>query len=291
MKHLKKFEELDPSTYRRAGQMLKGISQESRGRKLIDYGSEKEHGFYGVRVLSGHGSSNTPDLYTFTDKEGNESSEVFVTDPKCTLKLGDSEGEIKDAESLVREWKEGKSTLSFKLDFSFKVSEKSQQSLIDAKSARSDFWLNRIINGNAINRLNLFSLTIFISDWQDGIVEWNTDQDTGESLIGTPEEHDVYDMFKNSFYNNLYFLKPSKPTNDVMGGIFADRKSALKFKRELPKMIEPHADIIFDIFSIIGADSEDYEKTMEKIKSISLNGLYDENCETAHSKLSRKWFQ
>jgi hypothetical protein len=284
MKHLKKFEELDPSTYRRAGMLLKGKSQETRGRKLIDYAGEKEHGFYGVRVLVGKS-----EIYQFTDKEGNDlSSEVFVTDPKCDITLGD--GEIKDAESLVREWKEGKSTLSFKLDFSFKVSEKSQQSLIDAKNARTDFWLNRIINGNAINRLNLFSLTIFISDWLDGIVEWNTDQDTGESLIGTSEEHDVYDMFKNSFYNSLYFLKPNKPTNDVVGGVFADRKSALKFKRELPKMIEPHADIIFDIFSIIGADSEDYEKTMEKIKSISLNGLYDENCETAHSNLSRKWF-
>ena len=51
MKHLKRFdEELNPSTYRIAGQRLIRKFKEERGRKLIDYGNEQQFGFYNMYV-------------------------------------------------------------------------------------------------------------------------------------------------------------------------------------------------------------------------------------------------
>ena len=129
-----------------------------------------------------------------------------------------------------------------------------------------------------------------MSDWFDGIDEWNENADTGESMIGTEHEQDTMDMFENSFYPRIYL---EKPLDKYYFGIFADRQSALKFKRELPKLIDPIQPMVFDVMSVIGADSEHIERMMGLFGKISINSLYEEdpNPKISGSDLSNRWFK
>ena len=72
-------------------------------------------------------------------------------------------------------------------------------------------------------------------------------------------------------------------------GIFADRKSALKFKKELPSLIQPYIKEIMDILSIVGADSEDIDEIYELFNKVRVNNLYDE--EWNGTKNDANWFR
>ena len=267
MKYLKRFnEELDPKTYRRAGYELSGKFKEKRASELLDYADEKEFGFYNMHFANANsiiGKGTTK----FTKPTAKFYYEA-INQPS-----NPNSGEIiilnKSPEDLIRSWKDG-GDLAFTISFTFQPSQ-------GGKRVHKELQKSRV---------PMFSIRVELSDWYDGLESWNEDQDTGESLIGTPNEHDTYDMFVNSFNPRLTLEQPAE--DKWFFGIFSDRKSALKFKRELPKMIEPFEGHILDIISALGADSEHYEKIMENLGKISINSLYDEEAESYIPK--SRWF-
>lgn len=272
MKHLKRFdEELNPSTYRTAGIKLINKFKEERGGKLVDYGNEKEFGFYNMYFCNNNGKIGSP---------------IKVTNPKAKFYFGsfdeksfDVDGKLsikhKSAEELVSSWKKG-DELAFTISFSFMATEEAKRQ-IDHSGLKQ------------YNGVPMFSFKVQLSDWMDGLDEWNTDQVTNEPITGT-EAHDIYDMFENSFHNVEITLE--RPLNKFHFGIFTDRASAFKFKKELPKLIEPFEGHIHDIISVIGGESEQIEKIMDLFKKITLNGLYDDDntVKVRNNDYSPRWF-
>jgi hypothetical protein len=271
MKHLKRFdEELRPQTYRRAGTQLINKFKEERGGKLVDYGNEKEFGFYNMYFCNNNGKIGSP---------------IKVTNPKAQFYFGefdensfDGDGKLsikhKSAEELVSSWKKG-DELAFTISFSFMATEEAKR--------QTDHSGLKQYNGTP-----MFSFKVQLSDWMDGLDEWNTDQVDGNLITG-PEAHDIYDMFENSFNVEITL---ERPLNKYHFGIFTDRASAFKFKKELPKLIEPFEGHIHDIISVIGGESEQIEKIMDLFKKITLNGLYDDNntIKVRNNDYSPRWF-
>ena len=271
MKHLKRFdEELDPNTYRSAGKKLINKFKEERGAKLVDYGNEKEFGFYNMYFCNNNGKIGKP---------------IKVTNPKAQFYFGefdihsfDGDGKLsikhKSAEELVSSWKRG-DELAFTINFSFMATE-------EAKRQTNHSGLKQI------NGVPMFSIKVQLSDCMNGLDEWNIDQETGEVITG-PEAHDIYDLLENSFCNEMTL---QRPLNKNHFGIFTDRASAFKFKKELPKLIEPFEGHIHDIISVIGGESEQIEKIMDLFKKITLNGLYDDDntISVRNNDYSPRWF-
>ena len=272
MKHLRRFdEELDPTTYRRAGTRLINKFKEERGGKLVDYGNEKEFGFYNMYFCNNNGKIGSP---------------IKVTNPKAKFYFGsfeqnsfDLDGKPsirhKSAEELVSSWKKG-DELAFTISFSFMPTE-------EAKRQNEHSGLKQS------SGVPMFSFKVQLSDWMDGLDEWNTDQETGNIITG-PEAHDIYDMFENSFHNVEITLE--RPVDKYNFGVFTDRASAFKFKKELPRLIEPFEGHIHDIISVIGGESEQIEKIMDLFKKITLNGLYDDDnkAKAKNNDYSNRWF-
>ena len=98
-------------------------------------------------------------------------------------------------------------------------------------------------------------------------------------------------MFVADFHPVITLAKPKTPNGTF--GIFADRQSALLFKRSLPNLVEQFDDQIHDIVSVIGGESEHIEKIKSLFHKVSLNGLYEDSYGTEHTKsanLSNRWF-
>lgn len=266
MKHLRRFEErLDTKTYRKAGAELIRKFQAPRGKALIDYANEKEFGFYKMK----YGNRNIMFEGQFTKPQVR-----FYCQPLIPPTQGDEFKVVcKDAEELVKFWLDG-GELAVTMCFMFMPTEKTKA---EQPSIFSSYK-------NA-NQFPMFSIKLKISDWYDGLDEWNTDQDTGERIEpGADANH----LFENSFYPHLCI---EKPDDRYCFGIFADRASALKFKRELPKLVEPYLPNVFDIISVVGGDSEHYERIAGLFDKISLNGLYDDSKYTVGAgDMSSIWF-
>ena len=274
MKHLRRFdEELKPQTYRNAGRGLMNKFKEERGGKLIDYGNEQEFGFYNIYFANNNGKIGSAPL-----KFTNPKADFFFQ--SVGKESFDANGNIsitqKSAEDLVSAWKQGKDELGFTISFRFMATEEAKT---QAEHSALKQW-----NGTPI-----FSFRVHLSDWFDGLDEWNTDQETGELITG-PAAHDIYDMFENTFHSAEITLE--RPADKHWFGVFADRASALKFKRELPRLIEPFEGHIHDIISVIGGESEQVEAIMDLFRKITLNGLYDDNAKArvANSDFTKRWF-
>jgi len=221
----------------------------------------------------------------FCNNNGKIGSPIKVTNPKAQFYFGgfdensfDGDGKLsirhKSAEELVSSWAQG-DELAFTISFSFMATE-------EAKRQTNHSGLKQI------NGVPMFSIKVQLSDWMNGLDEWNTDQETGEIITG-PEAHDIYDMLENSFCNEMTL---ERPLNKRHFGIFTDRASAFKFKKELPKLIEPFEGHIHDIISVIGGESEHIEKIMDLFKKITLNGLYDDDntISVRNNDYSPRWF-
>ena len=285
MKHLKRFdEELRPQTYRTAGQRLISKFKEERGRKLIDYGNEQQFGFYNMYVGNTNGKLGMGggDPQKFTNPKAtfyfNSISENFYGSGPAALV------ENKTAEELVKSWKEGRSALAFTISFRFHATEESKINI--KHDIMKDY-----------KGTPMFSFRVELSDWYDGLDEWNTDQDTGDMIVGD-EAHDIYDMFVNSFHYPHITLE--RPDDKYYFGIFSDRVSANRFvKNDLPRLLEPFEGHIHDIISAIGGDPEHIDKIKELFPSpeslfgsISVNGLYDDDrkASASNSNFANRWF-
>lgn len=273
MKHLKRFdEELKPETYRRAGRSLQNRFKEERGAKLIDYGNKQEFGTYNI-IFATDGSVNGS-VVILSDAKVTKPSAEFTFQPQWKNKF-DNNGklidEIKSAEELVKAWKEGECELAFNISFRFIATEEAK-----LKTKNTDI---RDYRGAPV-----FSFDVTLNDFQYGLEEWNSEADPGE-------EHDLFEMFETEFFPQITLAKPKTPMGGY--GIFADRQSALLFKRSLPNLVEKFDDQIQEIVSVIGGESEHIERIKSLFQKVSLNGLYEDSYGTEHTKgvkLSHRWF-
>lgn len=257
MKHIKRFnEELSPSTYRNAGMKLMRKFKEERGRKMIDYGNEQEFGIYNIHFANS--STIIKKSATFT----NPSVNFYFQ----SISYKGTKEVYKDAEELVSDWKLGNCDLVFTICFSFQATEETRK--LDHSQLKLD-------------KTPIFSFEVSLSDWSEGLEAWNYGSTEGEEY----EEQDTYEMFLNSFYPSIRLVRPD---NDYYYGIFADRQSALKFKRNINKLIEPISSNIFDIISAISGDATHYEEIMNLFDKISINGLYDNN--PPNQSTDKRWY-
>lgn len=110
----------------------------------------------------------------------------------------------------------------------------------------------------------MFVISLELSEWYTGL----------ESLIEDNYDNNITptDMFEEYFCNS-FILK--KPIDDMYFGVFSDRKSALKFKKWFLGIIDDEVkDKISDVFSILNADTEYLNKTLESFNEIRINALY-----------------
>jgi len=267
MKHIKKFnEELKPEVYRRAGRILTRMNKVSRGAPLVDYGDEKEFGFYNIHFANS--STLIGSSLQFTNPKVNFYFQPFNVTGR------DSVVEIKnlDEESLVQSWLKGDINLAVTFQFSFQASQS----------------VKNKINNSSLNTWGscpIFAIQLNMCDFDEGLDEWNTNQETGE-IFPEDERLDMYHYFDNT---SIAELSLKRPTGHFFG-IFSDRKSALKFKKELPNLIEPHMEKVMDVLSIVGGDSADIERVKKSFNKIRVNSLYEDEKLINTSGLSNRWF-
>jgi hypothetical protein len=272
MKHLKRFdEELKPETYRRAGQRLQARFKEERGAKLIDYGNKQEFGTYNIIFAKDSGTNCSVIL---ADAKVTEPNAEFTFQPQWKNRWDNSGkliDEIKSAEELVKAWKQGECELAFNISFRFKATEESK---LRSKNTDLRNWRGAPV----------FSFNVTLHDFADGLDEWNLEAEPGF-------EHDLFEMFETDFHAKITLAMPKTPMG--VYGIFADRQSALLFKRSLPNLVEKFDDQIQEIVSVIGGESEHIEKIKSLFQKVSLNGLYEDSYGTEHTRnisLSSRWF-
>jgi len=280
MKHLKHFnEELDPEKYIRAGRRLSNLGKVSRGSKLIDYGLEKGLGFYNVHI--GHISNDSWSLYT--GKTANLECKFYYGTPYWSGRQNmESSSLIRthDEEDLLRNWKEGGESLSFTLDFTMQLSEETRLNLINRGSFSKD----------SPTRIPLFALNVVLSDWSDGIEAYNYLEDSDEYLNpGDENYHGISMMYRNTKHVSLTLM--TLFTKNYYG-IFADRKSAVKFKKELPRLVETHKSQIMDILSLVSGSTDDLEDILSRIYNLSVNYLYQDDIpkNVLSTSLKNTWF-
>ena len=267
MKYLKRFdEELDPDKYVRVGNKLKNLGKKDRGIKLIDYGSEKKWGLYNILYAGGtyrHGVVTNLRCYFhfgiphWVDLNGDQ---AFTAQSKSQMKIVESE------EQLLMDWSNGDSELGFTLDFRFDPTEgtiKADSGTFD----RDDIPLDD-------PGLPLFSIVVRLSDWTDGLSEYNTDHFGMTNEPGDEDYCDVIEMYEGT---KTIDISISTNFNYTHNGIFADRKSALKFKRLLPNFVNEHKSKIMDLLSVLNSDSDTLEKIIESINGIGINYFYHDD--------------
>ena len=273
MKHIKKYnEELKPDTYIRAGSTLRRYGKETKASALIDYGYEKKYGFYNAHI------SYLDIANIFTGQ---------ITNPNCNFYFGLPEftnrqlvnDNITD-EELVSSWKNGQSELGFTLEFRFTSSESLKSKVPQGLKLRSEIQYN----------FHLFTIYVSLSDWYDGLEEYNYLEEKDRYVKpDDPDYTDLFGLYQNTKHIYMH-LTPNLLLNKGVYGIFSDRQSALKFRRQLPELISQHKGKIMDILSIIGGDSSDLEDIIESFSKIRINSLYqDENIQG--KDLYKKWYR
>jgi len=283
MKHLKRFnEELDPQTYINAGRYLKQYGKTTKGNKLVDYGYEKGHGFYNAHiqfagqspVYTGKITNPTCKFYYGVPNWNGPQSNVNSVLTNCNL----------TEDELVSEWKHADSTLSFTLEFRFTPSE--QLKLLTPSNDTTYQGVNSAINH--WNGFHLFTICVDLSYWEDGLSGYNyNEEDEVEIKPGDPDYCDLTDLYQHT---KSIDISLNRLMDKNIYGIFTDRQSALKFKRNLPSLINPHKEKIMDLLSIIGGGADEVEDIFESFDKIRINSLYqDENIKG--SNLFNSWYK
>lgn len=264
-RHIRKFEELSPDKYRTAGERFKYKRfKTKKGAELIDWADKNEFGFYN---MSGAISGRTDKIDGLT-----------FTRPFAEFLFGRRDRSYQDADDLVAAWKEGKSLLCFTVSFGFRPTQDTLQKL---RYDNESFY-------SPMPGLPMFSFEVVLSKWEEGLEEWNAEAEPGE-------EHGTYQMFEWSFDPHIYLSAPKevKAVNFPKSYcIFSDRASALKFRRELPRLLDPFESDIMDIISIVGGSAQDYQRVMSLFQKVSINGIYDAElpANLGLTTLRQRWF-
>jgi hypothetical protein len=259
MKYIKRFnEELKPQTYMQAGYRLKNLpGGGKRSTPLIDYGLEKQYGFYNMHWTNSHSNSST----VIADS-------AKFTNPKCECYFGRPDSSKIEtfrysAEDAVELWKQGSGPLCMTFNFTFQPAEETK---------------DKFPNSSEINTSNLpmFEFQVWFSNWEEGLDAYNWDYDTEEPMTGDAVV-DVSGMYK---WTNEVVIYKSKPERMYYGkqypyyGIFSDRQSALKFKRQLNDLILPHKEKVMELLSCVNANADAIDEFEDKINKISVNALF-----------------
>lgn len=131
-------------------------------------------------------------------------------------------------------------------------------------------------------------MCVDLSYWQDGLSAYNYNEDDEvEIKPGDPDYRDLTDLYQDTKSININL---NRLMDKNIYGIFADRQSTLKFKRNLPSLINPHKEKIMDLLSIIGGGADEVEEIFESFNKIRINALYqNENIKGAN--LFNSWYK
>lgn len=289
MKHLKRFnEELEPRTYRSAAWKLRDYNKDKKSKNLLDWADKQEFGYYNMclvnssSVIAKNDTFTNPKLigmYYGDVKSGERNKPIYGED---VLRSSDSE---KLANKLVNDWKEGRAELAMTFEFGFQATSqtKAKHEYLNNPSKYSQRW-------NIGQSVPMFSIELQLSNWYDGIEEWDSDAkwdagNSGEEFTPTT----LYDFYKFSAEESLYLKRPN---DEQYYGVFTDRGSSSKFLTFLKSSIDDKVkEKIMDVLSIIGGESEDLERILNSFNKVRVHGLYDnEFTSSSNGNLGQKWF-
>ena len=285
MKYIKSFnEELMPSTYRSAAGKFDYYNKSSKAKALYDFADERQYGFYRAHIANSS---------TIIDKS------VTFTDPKLIGVYYGSADNLsinllsykvdtdKEVNQAVKNWQNGNDSLSVVFEFGFRPTKETmfKRDFSHYKNPQRPNGVSGYLGGY----VPFFSLELELSEWYDGIEDWDSEakwqaEKDGEEF--TPSTMDkFYDWTKT---NDLYIKAP----NSGYFGIFSDRSSALKFKNFVNSIVdEKIKESIVDLLTIVSNDSQDIDKAINTIKNMSIQGLYDPEIERGSSnQLKTKWY-
>ncbi len=289
MKHLKRFdEELDLRTYRDAASRLDYYNKSKRASTLYDYADEKEHGFFNMSFTQ-LGSNTKPAIENSTFTYPKITAIYFggydsMSSEVDSLKYGNDSEKL--ADDLVSAWIEGRKSLAISFEFGFKATRKTKNDYTNlgflTSQARPD-------KTTIYEHVPAFSLEVLLSEWVDGLGEWDSEakweaERSGEEF--TPS--DLYQFYDWTKTQELYLYK----AYSNFSGLFTDRASANKFKNWLSYQVDGVIkDTIMDVLRVVGGDSEDLDKILNKIKNIRTVALYDDEIDkTMNYNFNQKWF-
>lgn len=266
MKYIKRFnEELEPETYMRAGRMLKDMpgGGKKRSSPLIDYGLEKKYGFYKMHW------ANTSTIL---------GKDLTFTNLRCESYFGRPESTNEtfrySAEDVVELWKQGNYPLCMTFNFVFQPTEETK---------------NKMTTTSELYQNPMFSFEVWFSNWEEGLDSMNWDIDNDEPMTGDAVV-DLNGMYKWTNEILIYKKRPVKMNYGKLYGffgIFSDRTSALKFKRGLNSLMEPHKEKVMELLSCVNAGADVIEEYEDRINKISLNNLFSVDAEKDYQS---KWF-
>jgi hypothetical protein len=289
MKHLKRFnEELKPDTYRKAAYKLRDYNKDKKSKDLLDWADKQEFGYYNMclanssTIIAKNDTFTNPKLigmYYGEVKTGERNKPIYGED---VLRHSDSEAL---ANRLVNDWKEGRAELAITFEFGFQATSqtKSKHEYLNNPSKYSQRW-------NIGQSVPMFSIELQLSNWYDGIEDWDSDakweaEHRGEEFTPTT----LYDFYKFSAEESLYLKRPN---DEQYYGVFTDRGSSSKFLKFLQSSIDDKVkEKIMDVLSIIGGEAEDLERILNSFNKVRVHGLYDnEFTSSSNGNLGQKWF-
>jgi len=289
MKHLKKFnEELKPDTYRNAANKLRHYNKDKKSKDLLDWADKQEFGYYNMCLVNSSAIITKNDTFTnpkligmyYGDVKSSERNKPIYGEDILRSSYSDTL-----ANKLVNDWKEGRSELAITFEFGFQATSqtKSKHTYLDNPARDSQRW-------NIGQSVPMFSIELQLSNWYDGIEDWDSDsrwdaEHNGDEFTPTS----LYDFYKNSAEESLYLKRPNAET---FYGIFTDRSSSAKFLNFLKSSIDDKVkEKIMDVLSIIGGESEDLERILNSFNKVRVHGLYDnEFTGSGNGNLAQKWF-
>jgi hypothetical protein len=285
MKYLKPFnEELNPSTYRNAASKLDYYNKSSRSRALFDYADEKQYGFYKLHLANGsvmvdkNATFTQPKLIgVYYGSADNMSQNV--------LSYGvDADKVVNQA---VKNWISGNDMLGVVFEFGFRPTKEtlSKKDFGQYKNPQRPNAGSGYLSGY----VPFFSLELELSEWHDGLEEWDSEakwdaEQSGDEFIPSTVDK-FYDWTKSRY------LRTAVP-NFGYFGIFADRSSALKFKNWLQTIVnEDIKERMMDLLTIVSNDADDVDKIIQKFNNIRIHGLYDDEADKGSAnQLKNKWY-
>ncbi len=285
MKYLKPFnEELNPSTYRNAAAKLDYYNKSSRSKALFDYADEKQYGFYKLHlannsmIVDKNATFTQPKLIgVYYGSADNMSQNV--------LSYGvDADKVVNQA---VKNWISGNDMLGVVFEFGFRPTKETmyKKDFAHYKNPQRPNGVGGYLSGY----VPFFSLELELSEWHDGLEEWDSEakwdaEQSGDEFIPSTVDK-FYDWTKS---RDLIIATP----NSGYFGIFADRSSALKFKNWLQTIVnEDIKERMMDILTIVSNDADDVDKIIQKFNNIRIHGLYDDEPDRGPAnQLKNKWY-
>ena len=291
MKYIKNFnEELDPKTYRSAAYKLRDYNKDKKSKDLLDWADKKEFGYYNMTFVNDQAIIVKDSTFTNPRLIGiyyGGTTPNGVRDINTNLLNVTDEKSESLTNKLVNDWKDGINCLSISLEFGLQATNevKNKHSYLDKPAKEAQRW-------QLGQSVPMFSIELELSNFYEGLEEWDADvkwdaENDGVEYIPTS----LYDFYRESVGESLTLQRPNNP---YYYGLFSDRGSASKFIKFLRKTIDNPddnkvKDKIMDILSIVGGETEDLERILEKFSKIRVHGLYDNEI-TSRNDLSKKWF-